>query len=477
MSDTKPILLWLRRDFRLHDHPALAAAAASGRPVIPVFIHDEMVDALGAAPKWRLGLSVESFAARLAGIGSRLVLRRGRALDVLRALLAETGAGAVWWTRGYDPQAVTRDSEVKTALKLADLEARSFPGHLLFEPWDVATRAGGFFRVYSPFWRAVKDRDLGTPLPAVTALRAPAAWPVSDRQADWRMGAAMNRGADVVGIHACVGEDAALGRLGAFVARRIAAYKARRDYPAEPATSKLSENLTYGEISPRTVWHAGLRARHEGAAGAEHFLKELVWREFAYHLVYHTPQITHANWRPEWDAFPWSEDEDAAVLRWKQGRTGVAFVDAAMREMYVTGHMHNRARMIAASYLTKHMLKHWRIGQRWFAECLIDWDPAANAMGWQWVAGSGPDAAPYFRIFNPDTQLEKFDAQGEYVTRFVAERAARPGAEACAFFDACPRSWGLSPDMGVPEPPVSLAEGRVRALGAYEARGPARAAE
>ncbi|PKP83884.1 MAG: deoxyribodipyrimidine photolyase [Alphaproteobacteria bacterium HGW-Alphaproteobacteria-2] len=477
MTDPGPILLWLRRDFRLQDHPALAAAAASGRPVIPVFIHDEVVESLGAAPKWRLGLAVESFAGRLAGIGSRLILRRGRALEVLRALLAETGAGAVWWTRGYDPEAVARDTGVKSALKQDGIEARSFAGRLLFEPWDVATQAGGFFRVYSPFWRAVKDRDPGDPSPAVTVLRAPDVWPVSEQLADWRMGAAMNRGAAVVAHHVCVGEASAQGRLRAFLDDRIGAYRARRDFPAEPATSKLSENLTYGEISPRTIWHAALRARHEGAQGAEHFLKELVWREFAYHLVWHTPQITHSNWRPEWDAFPWSESEDDAVLRWKQGRTGIALVDAAMREMYVTGHMHNRARMIAASWLTKHMLKHWRIGQRWFAECLIDWDPAANAMGWQWVAGSGPDAAPYFRIFNPDTQLEKFDAGREYVTRFVAERATRPGAEALAFFAACPRSWGLAPGMGVPAPLVGLAAGRARALAAYEARGSARSAE
>lgn len=476
MRDT-PILLWLRRDFRLHDHPALAAAAASGRPVIPVFIHDEVVEALGAAPKWRLGLAVESFAARLEGIGARLVLRRGAALDVLRRLLAETGAGAVWWTRAYDPDALARDGEAKAALKLAGVEAKSFPGHLLFEPWDVQTQAGCFFKVYSPFWRAVNDRDLGAPLPAVRSLRAPVAGPATDRLADWRMGEGMNRGAGVVARRVCVGEAAALERLGAFVAQRIGTYEARRHYPAEPATSKLSENLTHGEISPRTIWHAGQRALHEGARGAEHFLKELVWREFAYHLVCHTPQIVDANWRPEWDGFPWSESEDDAVLRWKQGRTGVALVDAAMREMYVTGHMHNRARMVAASYLTKHLLKHWRIGQRWFAECLIDWDPASNAMGWQWVAGSGPDAAPYFRIFNPDTQLEKFDAGREYVTRFVAERATRPGAEAQAFFDACPRSWGLSPGMGVPEPLVSLGEGRARALKAYEARGLARAGE
>ncbi|PWE34229.1 deoxyribodipyrimidine photolyase [Maritimibacter sp. 55A14] len=471
MRDASPVILWLRRDFRLADHPALHAAASSGRPVIPVFIHDELVETLGAAPKWRLGLAVEAFAARLAEIGSRLTLRRGPALEVLRELAAETGAGAVWWSRAYDPDAVARDTGVKAGLVEDGLAARSHPGHLLFEPWTVETQQGGFYKVFSPMWRAVKDRELEAPFPAVTSLAAPETWPQSARLADWAMGAAMGPGAVVLARHVCVGERAAQGRLGAFIDRRIAEYKARRDYPAEPATSRLSENLTYGEIGPRTVWLAGLAALRRGAPGAEHFLKELGWREFAYHLAWHAPRITHANWRPEWDAFPWSEDEDTAVLRWKQGRTGIAFVDAAMREMYVTGRMHNRARMIAGSYLTKHMMKHWRIGQRWFEECLIDWDPASNAMGWQWVAGSGPDAAPYFRIFNPDTQLAKFDPGREYVARYVAERAGdRPGADALAFFEAAPRSWNLSPDMAVPEPLVALDTGRRHALAAYRAR-------
>jgi len=298
-------------------------------------------------------------------------------------------------------------------------------------------------------------------------LAQPGHWPEGDRLEDWALGAAMNRGAAVLARHACVGEARAAERLADFLDGPIDSYRERRDFPAEPATSGLSENLAWGEIGPRTIWHAGMRARHEGARGAEHFLKELVWREFAYHLAFHTPRITRENWREEWDAFPWSTDEDASVLRWKQGRTGVPLVDAAMREMYVTGRMHNRGRMIVGSYLTKHLMKHWRIGQQWFEECLIDWDPAANAMGWQWVAGSGPDAAPYFRIFNPETQAKKFDSDETYVQRFVAELATEPGDEALAFFDACPRAWGLSPDDSYPEPIIGLAEGRERALAAY----------
>ena len=234
-------------------------------------------------------------------------------------------------------------------------------------------------------------------------------------------------------------------------------------------TSRLSENLTYGEIGIREVWHASLRARDEGRAGAESFLRELAWREFSYHLMHHTPQITSGNWKPEWDAFPW-RGESEAVDRWRRGMTGEPFVDAGMREMYVTGTMHNRVRMIVGSYLTKHLLTHWKLGLDWFAECLTDWDPAANAMGWQWVAGSGPDAAPYFRVFNPAGQAEKFDADGRYRRRFLAEMSKDPGKDARAFFEAVPRSWGLAPGQAYPKPVVDLAEGRALALAAYGAR-------
>ncbi len=466
MPEGSPILWWVRRDLRLTDNPGLRAAAATGRPVVPVFLNDEGVDALGAAPRWRLGEGVQAFAEALEGAGSRLVLRRGPALPALERLVAETGATAVWWGRLYDLVSKARDTEVKAALKAAGIDARSFAGHLLHEPWEVETGQGSFYKVYTPFWRAVAARAVEAPVPAPERLAAPDAWPASDRLEDWGLGLAMDRGAAVVAPHACVGEQAARGRLGAFIAHRIAAYDGDRDRPDRDGTSGLSENLSPGEISPRTVWHAGMRAREEGAAGAETFLKELVWREFSYHLIHHTPEIVERSWRPEWQDFPWRGEHDG-VLRWKQGRTGVALVDAALREMYVTGRMHNRGRMIVASYLTKHMLTHWKIGMDWFAECLIDWDPAANAMGWQWAAGSGPDATPYFRIFNPDTQAEKFDPDARYRRRFVAELSRDPGPDALAFYEAAPRSWGLSPDQPYPAPLVGLKEGRERALAAY----------
>ncbi|WP_137110772.1 deoxyribodipyrimidine photo-lyase [Rhodobacter sp. SY28-1] len=468
MSD-KPLILWFRRDLRLGDQPMLAAAVASGRPLLPVFILDPETEALGAAPKWRLGLAIAAFARSLEGLGARLILRRGPALDVLQALVAETGAGGVWWSRLYDPASVARDTGVKAALKGEGLEARSFAGHLLHEPWEIETGQGGFYRVFTPYWKAARGLEVSAPEAAPRAVRGVEGWPVSDRLEEWRLGAAMNRGGAVVARYQAVGEVAARSRLHAFLDGPVQRYSEMRDFPGVAGTSRLSENLTYGEIGIREVWHAGLRARDEGKAGAESFLRELAWREFSYHLMHHTPHITSGNWKPEWDAFPW-RGESAAVERWRQGMTGEPFVDAGLREMYVTGTMHNRVRMIVGSYLTKHLLTHWKLGLDWFADCLTDWDPAANAMGWQWVAGSGPDAAPYFRVFNPAGQAEKFDADARYRRRFIAELSKNPGPEALAYFDAVPRSWGLRPDQAYPKPVVDLAEGRAAALAAYGAR-------
>ncbi|MFL4471232.1 deoxyribodipyrimidine photo-lyase [Tateyamaria armeniaca] len=469
---TSPIILWYRRDLRVSDHPALSAACEAGRPVIPIVIRDDTVDALGAAPKWRWGLGVAHLAETLGAAGSRLILRSGTASDVLQALIKETGAGAVYWSRLYDPAAVARDTDIKATLKEQGIEARSFGGHLMFEPWTVETKTGGYYKVYTPMWRAVKDRDVDAPLSAPGRIPAPDTWPKSDELNDWALGAAMNRGAAIVRPHVRLGEQAAQSRLGAFIAHKVAQYDEGRDLPATDGTSGLSENLALGEISPHQCWHAGMRARHEGKRGAETFLKELVWREFAYHLMHHTPRILDQNWKEDWDAFPWNEDErKAEVKAWKQGRTGIRFVDASLREMYVTGRMHNRGRMIVASYLTKHLLCHWKIGQAWFEDCLIDWDPASNAMGWQWSAGSGPDATPYFRVFNPVTQLDKFDKNRDYVNRWIAEGRSNPHKDALSYFDAMPRRWNMSPDDTYPDPIVPADEGRKRALGAYENRG------
>ena len=472
MTDKSPIILWYRRDLRLGGHPALTAACASDRPVIPVFIHDEVTAGQGAAPRMRLGLSVAALGKDLAAVGSRLILRRGDALECLRDIIAATGATSVFWSRQYDVSAKARDTSVKAALKADGIDAKSFAGHLLFEPWTVETKTGGFYKVYTPMWKSLRNRELETALPVPGKITAPDAWPVSEDLPDWQMGHDMYRGHDVLLAHCTVGESAARTRLDTFIEDWVSSYQTNRDLPAVKGTSGLSENLTYGEISPLTCWHAGWKALHEGKADAEIFLKELVWREFAYHLSHHTPRIESGNWKEDWDGFPWNSDETTPEVRaWKQGRTGIQFVDAAMREMYVTGTMHNRGRMIVASYLTKHLLCHWKIGRDWFADCLIDWDPASNAMGWQWSAGSGPDATPYFRVFNPVSQLDKFDKKWIYPQRWIAEGRPQPSATALSYFDAIPLAWSMASTDSYPDPIVAADVGRKRALEAYQSRG------
>ena len=470
-NDTHPVIVWIRRDLRLADNPALAGAIRTGRPVIPVFIADETLCGLGAAPEWRLKLGLDHFSERLREAGSRLVFRQGNALSVLKTLVAETGAVGVYWNRAYHPDEIARDRKVKIELRAQSLDANSFPGNLIFEPWEVTTGAGGFYRVFTPFWKNARQIQATPPCAIPLRLSAPAVWPRSDDLADWTARHRMGRGAAIVRPHLLLGERAAQDRLETFCDTRLGNYAKDRDFPARPATSGLSEPLAYGEISPRQIWFHVMRLWQAGAAGAEAFLKELSWREFAYHLMFHTPRILTGNWREEWDAFPWNKDEKHPhVISWKRGRTGMPFVDAAMREMYVSGRMHNRGRMIVASYLAKHLMTDWRIGQRWFENCLTDWDPASNAMGWQWAAGSGPDAAPYFRVFNPETQLKKFDPEGNYRNAWIAEGAKDTSDTAQLYFKAIPRRWRMSPENAYPPPIISPQKGRERALFAYQKR-------
>jgi len=456
MTTSAPILCLVRRDLRLDDNPVLAAASQSGRPVIPVFVLDAQGHSLGAAAKWRLGKGLECFAETLERVGSALILRSGEVGPCVRALIRETGACAVYWSRAYDADGIARDTALKSDLRAEGIEAVSFPGALLWEPWTIKTKQGADFRVYSAFWRAARQVDPGPPSASPHRLCPPAHWPASEDIAQWQMGRAMGPGADVVAGFANIGERRALERLSHFQEHRIASYGQGRDFLNINATSELSENLALGEISPRRCWAAGMAALQQGAPGAEVFLKELAWREFAWHLMYHAPHITTHCWRAPWSSFPWNTDgNDRRVIDWQRGRCGVAVVDAAMRELYVTGRMHNRARMIVASYLTKNLGFDWRIGQRWFGETLIDWDAASNAMGWQWVAGSGPDAAPYFRVFNPQTQADKFDPDGAYRARWLAEGQPNPPQTALAFYRAAPAQWRLSPS----DPPARLADG------------------
>ena len=464
----EPTILWIRKEFRLADNPALAEALAGDGPVIPVFILDSVTrESGGAAAQWRRGCAIAAFAEALEAKGQRLILRRGEALETLRALVAETGARRVVWGRHYDKASRERDTAVKAALEEDGVEAVSVRAHVMFEPWTIETKTGGPYRVYSPYKRACFDREeeIGDPIPAPDDLAAPDAWPDGEALEDWALGAGMDRGGDIVARYANIGEAAALERLEDFV--EIAAdYDDGRNRLARTGTSRLSENYAWGEISTRTAWHrirSYMARSTKPDKGPTVYLQELLWREFAYHLLFHYPYLGSENWREEWKDFPWRGDNDDAE-RWRRGMTGVAGVDAAMRELYATGYMHNRMRMLTASYLTKHLMTDWRVGEAWFRECLTDHDPASNAMGWQWVAGSGPDATPFFRIFNPETQVEKFDSKDGYVARWLDPESE----DAAAFFEAIPRSWSMAPHDPRPEPVIGLKEGRERALAAYK---------
>lgn len=470
VSGAPPVLWWVRRDLRLADNATLIAAIATGQPVLPVYVLDNADQSMGAAPRFRLGLALEALARRLEEKGSRLILRRGEPGEVLPTLLAEVGASTLYAARSCNRDEIARDLALEAELQKQGASLVWHSTRMLFDPWTVATQSGTPFRVYTPFWRAVRVRDVPAPMAAPSRIPTPDNWPESDELHDWGLGVAMNRGADVVARYCEVGEEAALDRLDRFISEKSAAYAAERDRPDRGGTSGLSAHLAWGELSPARAWHAGQAAMAQGRPGAETFLKQLVWREFATHLMYHTPHILSENWHKGWDSFPWETEESDKVLAWKQGRTGIDFVDAAMRELYVTGAMHNRARMVVASFLCKHLMVHWKIGMDWFSQCLVDWDRANNAMGWQWVAGCGPDAAPFFRIFNPERQGETHDPDRVYVNRWLAEGQRNPPQSALDFFDAIPRSWDMAPTDLRPQPVVDLKEGRARALEAYKNR-------
>jgi deoxyribodipyrimidine photo-lyase len=425
-------LVWFRQDLRLADNPALLSAAARGGTVIPVYLHDTAAGpwAAGGASHWWLHHSLAVLSAALEGCGSRLTLRAtSDCLATLLQLARECGATSVVWNRLYEPASIARDAAVKAALRAAGLAVASFNTALLHEPWEVQTRGGTPFQVFTPFWRqCLSLPEPAAPLPAPTALPAPRDWPVSQPLAslgllpvrDW---------ARAFPAAWTPGSAAAQLRLGEFLAGSFTDYPSQRNRPDLAATSRLSPHLHFGEIGPREIWHATrVHAETRGAAASwrsSQFLSEVGWREFAYHLLYHFPQTPDAPLRAEYGRFPWRPD--AAVLRaWQRGRTGYPIVDAGMRELWTTGWMHNRVRMIAASFLVKDLLQPWQDGARWFWDTLVDADLAANTLGWQWTAGCGADAAPFFRIFNPVLQGLKFDPAGSYVRRWVPELAGLP---------------------------------------------------
>lgn len=466
-----PALVWFRDDLRLADQPALSAAAQSGRPLICLFLHDDGRScgrALGGAQRWWLHHSLAALSASLEKIGGRLDIIEGAHED-LPGIATSLGVAEAFWTRRYNAQQIATDQRVKSALAAAGVGAHSFNGQLLREPWDVATKTGGPFRVFSPFWRAsLALGSFAEPLPAPRKIHAadwPAAGPKRAALADLRLLPTRPDWAGGLRETWTPGEAGAQARLAAFLDGGLGRYAEERDRPDRPSTSMLSPHLRFGEISVRRVLHAArhLEARRpELARDVSKFASELGWREFAYHLIYHFPDFATRNFQPRFDAFPWAANE-AHLEAWRRGRTGYPIVDAGMRELWRTGFMHNRVRMIVASFLVKHLLVDWRTGEDWFWDTLCDADVANNPAGWQWVAGSGADAAPYFRVFNPFLQGEKFDPEGAYVRAFVPELANVPANWAHRPWEA-PK--GVVPSA-YPAPIVEHANARERALRAF----------
>ncbi|MCO5089868.1 deoxyribodipyrimidine photo-lyase [Bosea sp. (in: a-proteobacteria)] len=430
----RPVIVWLRDDLRLSDNPALTAAANCGRRIICAFVHDEEsegVRPLGGAARWWLHGALREMDDALRGLGGRLCVHRGVASVVIPQLAADSEAAAVYWNRRYGAAERHVDEAVKTTLKAQRIEARSFNGHLLYEPWSIKTGSGTPFRVFSAFWRAAHGvgepgQPLGVPArlnlfhgpcgQASTTGVELADLALEPTSPDWAGGLRSNWRR---------GEAGAQARLEFFLNEHLHEYADLRDFPDRSATSRLSPYLRFGNISPRQLWHAAEAAANATTSlrvhqNLEKFRSELGWREFSYHLLYHNPEIATQNLQSKFDQMPWRSDADA-LRAWQQGKTGYPIIDAGMRELWTTGWMHNRVRMVVASFLVKHLLIDWRQGEAWFWDTLVDADPANNAASWQWVAGSGADAAPYFRVFNPVLQGEKFDPDGRYVKRWLPE--------------------------------------------------------
>jgi deoxyribodipyrimidine photo-lyase len=464
-------IVWFRRDLRTRDNPALSAAVALGQPVLPVFIFEDDNQSgqrpLGGASRWWLH---HSLAALRRSLGA-LVLVRGSPQKVLCDLAQRTQATAIYWNRRYQPPTIQRDSETKSELRQVGVDVKSFNASLLREPWEILNKAGEPFKVFTPFCRAVRAREMSSPLP-----RPPLSF-IKDE----KLGEDLNElsllpqnpnwaeGWDELWTP---GEDEAIARFARFTEEALTEYSIKRDQPFISGTSKLSAHLHWGEISPRQLWAELTRSAADPRAhtSVEKFRDELIWREFCYYLLYHFPELVERNWRKEFDAYPWRESA-ADLKAWQRGLTGYPFVDAGMRELWCTGWMHNRVRMVVASFLVKHLRMDWRHGESWFWDTLVDADVANNAAGWQWVAGSGADASPYFRIFNPVTQGQKFDPKAVYVRRWCPELNQLPNDVIHSPFAASSQTLSrANVKLGVtyPAPIVNHSAARSAALAGYD---------
>jgi len=475
---TKPIIFWFRQDLRLKDNPGLLAAIATGKPVIPVYILDDESPGqwrMGGASRWWLHHSLEA----LTGIinqhsGSPLLLRRGAPEPVLRRLCEESGADAIFCTRQYEPWAAKLEQNLHLQLQAEHITFKRFSGSLLFEPGTVLTQSGSPFKVFTPFWRRCRSAPQPPrPQPAPRRFEAPHHALETEPLKDWQLTPGAPNWAEGWAALWQPGPEGAAVRLQAFLNGPVGNYEEGRNQPAQHATSLLSPHLHFGEISPRMVWHAATAKMADQPALSEQinkFLSELGWREFSYHLLHHFPDLPEKSFKPQFSHFPW-ERNDSALRAWQRGQTGYPMVDAGMRELWQTGYMHNRVRMITASFLTKHLRLHWRLGEQWFWDTLLDADLANNASSWQWVAGSGADASPYFRIFNPTTQGQKFDRNGEYIRHWLPELAGLPDKYLCCPSEA-PDSLleraGVILDHSYPRPIVDHSSARRAALAAYD---------
>ncbi|MFT3780562.1 MAG: deoxyribodipyrimidine photo-lyase [Nibricoccus sp.] len=475
------VILWFRQDLRLRDNPALEAALATKQPIIPLYILDDSAEEnwrLGGASRWWLHHSLAALDTELRNRGSRLVLARGESAEILDTLVAKSGASAVFWNRRYEPAIIERDRNIKESLTERGIETKSFNSALLFEPWEIANKQDGPFQVFTPYWRHCLAQPIAPEiaLPGRMRLPVPTSWPQSPDLGALDLLPRLNW-ADGFGHYWQPGEDGAQKRLKAFLSKRVGDYDAARDFPFEDGTSGLSPHLHFGEIGPRQVWGAARALSKETGifplnTGVQRFLTEIGWREFGYHLLFHFKNTPELPLRSQFEAFPWAADPKGAKLKaWQRGLTGYPIVDAGMRQLWQTGWMHNRVRMIVASFLVKHLRLSWTHGAAWFWETLVDADLASNTLGWQWSAGCGADAAPYFRIFAPVTQGEKFDPKGEYVRKWVPELTEVPAEYVHKPWEAPPlllAAAGLKLGENYPLPVVDHAKARAEALAAFK---------
>ena len=479
MDDSdRPIIMWFRQDLRVSDNPALHYASGSGKPLVALFILDEQspdIRAMGAAQKWWLHHSLASLSRSLDNLGGTLHLKQGPADDIIRDLVETLDASEVVWNRRYGEGEQAVDAGLKSWCADNDRVAHSFDGLLMHEPAKVTTKKGDPYKVYTPFWKNLSSGDPVRDLcPAPKSIKWSDATISGDALDDWGLLPTKPNWAGGIAEEWTPGEAGAEARLDEFLSDNLRDYPIARDLPGPDRTSKMSPHLRFGEVSPHQLWHAchdGRRTASEKAR--EVWAKELVWREFSYHLLHHWPALHEENFNDRFDEFPWDRNEEA-LEAWKRGRTGYPIVDAGMRQLWQHGWMHNRVRMIVGSFLVKHLLIDWREGERWFWDTLVDGDPASNPAQWQWVAGSGADAAPYFRVFNPMLQGEKFDGKGTYIRRFVPELKDLPDTYIHTPWEASKevlKKAGVVLGDTYPHPLVDHKEARERALEAFQITG------